>query len=80
MGTRKLVAVSSALLLLPLVGWFFALQNPSTPFSTLMILAFLAGIGGGVFSGFMPSTQLLLPAAAVRAPRSGCRPASATSG
>ena len=61
MGTRRLVAVSSALLLLPLTGWFFALQNPSTSFAVLMMLAFLAGIGGGVFSGFMPSTSYFFP-------------------
>ena len=32
-------------------------------FATLLILAFLAGIGGGVFSGFMPSTSYFFPKA-----------------
>jgi NNP family nitrate/nitrite transporter-like MFS transporter len=61
MGTRKLVTVTTALLLLPLVGWFFAIQNNETPYWVLMALAFLAGIGGGAFSGFMPSTSYFFP-------------------
>lgn len=61
MGTRKLVWLSSLLLLIPLVGWALAVQNPSTSFTVLMLLAFLAGIGGGVFSGFMPSTSYFFP-------------------
>jgi MFS transporter, NNP family, nitrate/nitrite transporter len=60
-GTRKTVAVSSALLLIPLIGWFFAVQNPSTPYGVLLLLAFLAGLGGGNFSSFMPSTSLFFP-------------------
>jgi MFS transporter, NNP family, nitrate/nitrite transporter len=36
-------------------------QNPDTPFWVLMLLAFLAGLGGGNFSSFMPSTEPLLP-------------------
>ena len=61
MGTRKLVTVTTALLLLPLVGWAFAIQNNQTPYWVLMALAFLAGIGGGAFSGFMPSTSYFFP-------------------
>ncbi len=60
-GTRKTVSLSSALLLIPLVGWFFAVQNPSTPYGILLLLAFLAGLGGGSFSSFMPSTSLFFP-------------------
>lgn len=62
-GTRRLVAFSTLLLLIPLLGWGFAVQDPSTPFSVLMVLAFLAGIGGGNFSGFMPSTSYFFPKA-----------------
>ena len=61
MGTRKLVWMSSLLLVIPLVGWALAVQNPSTSYTVLLILAFLAGIGGGVFSGFMPSTSYFFP-------------------
>ncbi|MCU0277835.1 MAG: MFS transporter [Candidatus Nanopelagicales bacterium] len=63
MGTRKLVSITTALLLLPLVGWAFAIQDPSTPYAVLMLLAALAGIGGGAFSGFMPSTSYFFPKA-----------------
>jgi len=62
-GTRRLVTLSTLLLLIPLVGWFFALQNPNTSFTVLLVLAFLAGIGGGNFSGFMPSTSYFFPRA-----------------
>lgn len=63
MGTKKMVALTSASLALPLLGWGFAVQNPSTPFVVLMLLAFLAGLGGGAFSGFMPSTSYFFPKA-----------------
>jgi NNP family nitrate/nitrite transporter-like MFS transporter len=62
-GTRRLVTWSTALFVLPLVGWGLALQDPGTPYAVLLLLAFLAGIGGGVFSGFMPSTSYFFPRA-----------------
>lgn len=61
LGTRRLVTYSTALLVLPLVGWSLAVQNPATPYLGLIALAFLAGLGGGVFSGFMPSTSYFFP-------------------
>jgi NNP family nitrate/nitrite transporter-like MFS transporter len=61
MGTRQVVTVSTLSLLIPAIGWFFAVQNPATPFWILMVLAFLAGLGGGNFSSFMPSTSLFFP-------------------
>lgn len=60
-GTRKVVTLSTLSLLIPAVGWFYAVQNPDTPFWLLMTLAFLAGLGGGNFSSFMPSTSLFFP-------------------
>jgi NNP family nitrate/nitrite transporter-like MFS transporter len=60
-GTRKLVWMSTLLFLFPLVGWGIAVQNPDTPYVTLLLLAIMAGIGGGVFSGFMPSTSYFFP-------------------
>ncbi len=60
-GTRRLVTYSTALLTLPLIGWSFAVRTPSTPYVALLALAFLAGLGGGVFSGFMPSTSYFFP-------------------
>lgn len=60
-GTRKVVSVSTLSLLIPAVGWYYAVQDPTTPFWWLMVLAFLAGLGGGNFSSFMPSTSLFFP-------------------
>ena len=60
-GTRHVVSISTLLLLIPLLGWFFAVQDPTTPYWVLMVLAFLAGLGGGNFSSFMPSTSLFFP-------------------
>ena len=60
-GTRRVVSLSTLSLLVPLLGWFYAVQNPATPYWVLMLLAFLAGLGGGNFSSFMPSTSLFFP-------------------
>ena len=60
-GTRHVVAISTLLLLIPAVGWFYAVQDPATSYWVLMLLAFLAGLGGGNFSSFMPSTSLFFP-------------------
>ncbi len=60
-GTRRLVTWSSFLFIIPMLGWFFAVQDTSTPYWWLLTLAFLSGIGGGVFSGFMPSTGYFFP-------------------
>jgi MFS transporter, NNP family, nitrate/nitrite transporter len=60
-GTRHVVSLSTLSLLIPLVGWFYAVQNPATPYWVLMLLAFLAGLGGGNFSSFMPSTSMFFP-------------------
>jgi MFS transporter, NNP family, nitrate/nitrite transporter len=60
-GTRKVVSVSSFLLLIPLIGLFVVVRDPSTPYWLLLLLAFLAGLGGGNFSSFMPSTSLFFP-------------------
>ena len=60
-GTRKLVFFSSLLFIIPMLGWFFAVQDTSTPYWWLLVLSFISGIGGGVFSGFMPSTGYFFP-------------------
>lgn len=61
LGTRKLVTLTTLLLLVPLVGWAIAVQNPDTSYAWLLALAFMSGIGGGAFSGFMPSTSYFFP-------------------
>ncbi|NLT29663.1 MAG: NarK/NasA family nitrate transporter, partial [Propionibacterium sp.] len=60
-GTRKMVTLTTLLLILPVLGWGFEVTNPEVPYWRLMGLAFLAGIGGGAFSGFMPSTSYFFP-------------------
>ncbi len=61
LGTRKLVGISSLLFALPMLGWFAAVRNPQTPYWWLMVLAALTGVGGGCFSGYMPSTGYFFP-------------------
>ena len=61
LGTRVLVALSSALLLLPMIGWTLVARDTSTPYWVLLALSFAAGIGGGSFSGFMASTSYFFP-------------------
>lgn len=60
-GTRHVISLSTLSLLIPLTGWFYAVQNPATPYWVLLLLAFLAGLGGGNFSSFMPSTSMFFP-------------------
>ena len=60
-GTRTVVTLSGLSLILPIIGWYYAVQDPTTPYWVLMALAFLAGLGGGNFSSFMPSTSLFFP-------------------
>ncbi len=60
-GTRHVVTFSTLSLLVPAVGWMYAVQDPATPYWVLLLLAFFAGLGGGNFSSFMPSTSLFFP-------------------
>ena len=61
LGTRKLVTLTTLLLLFSVLGWGIRVQDPTAPFWELMCLAFVTGIGGGAFSGFMPSTSYFFP-------------------
>ena len=61
LGTRTTISVSTFLLVIPCIGWGMAVQNPDTSYGTFLFLAFLAGLGGGNFSSFMPSTSLFFP-------------------
>jgi NNP family nitrate/nitrite transporter-like MFS transporter len=61
LGTRKMVALTTLLLVASTLGWGVRVQHPTAPYWELMVLAFLAGIGGGAFSGFMPSTSYFFP-------------------
>jgi len=61
LGTRKLVTFTTLLLIFPVLGWGVRVQDPTTPYWELLALSFLSGIGGGAFSGFMPSTSYFFP-------------------
>jgi NNP family nitrate/nitrite transporter-like MFS transporter len=60
-GGRNVIALSTALLLLPGVGVGIALQDNTTPFFTLVVLAALSGIGGGNFASSMSNMNFFFP-------------------
>jgi NNP family nitrate/nitrite transporter-like MFS transporter len=62
-GTRRVVALATASLVVPAVGIGLAVQDPHTPYWVLLLLAGSAGFGGGNFSAFMSSTSLFYPRA-----------------
>ncbi len=61
LGTRILVTFSTALLLIPLFCWVYAVMNPGTPYWILLLFSLFSGIGGGTFSGLMASTNYYFP-------------------
>ena len=60
-GTRLVVGIATLLKLIPCIGLGLAVLNPETPFGVFMLLGLLAGMGGGDFSSYMPSTSLFFP-------------------
>jgi len=60
-GTRPVITLATATLLVPSIGVGLAVQNPSTPYWVLIVLAASAGFGGGNFSAFMSSTSYFFP-------------------
>jgi NNP family nitrate/nitrite transporter-like MFS transporter len=59
-GGRKWTAISTASLLIPAIGMGFALQDPTTNYSTLLI-GLLCGLGGGNFSSSMANISFFFP-------------------
>jgi NNP family nitrate/nitrite transporter-like MFS transporter len=60
-GGRRWTAISTALLLLPTLGMGFAVRDPSTPYSTFVVLALLCGLGGGNFASSMANINFFFP-------------------
>lgn len=60
-GTRHVVAFSTLSLLIPALGWFYAVQDPTTPYWILLTLSFLAGLGGGNFALIHAINQPVFP-------------------
>lgn len=62
-GGRRWTAISTFSLLIPAIGLGFAVQNPQTSYSTLLILALLCGFGSGNFSSSMANISYFFPKA-----------------
>ena len=60
-GGRRWTAISTALLLLPAVGIGYAVRDPNTSYSTLVVLALLCGLGGGNFASSMANINFFFP-------------------
>lgn len=60
-GGRRWTAISTASLLIPAIGIGIAVQDPSTPYPTMLILALLCGLGGGNFSSSMANISYFFP-------------------
>ncbi|MGQ0523210.1 MAG: nitrate/nitrite transporter, partial [Betaproteobacteria bacterium] len=60
-GGRRWTAISTASLLIPAVGIGLAVQDPTTSYATMLILALLCGFGGGNFSSSMANINFFFP-------------------
>ena len=60
-GGRNAKFMTTLLLLLPAVGSGIALQDPNVPFTTLIVLAALSGVGGGAFASSMSNISYFFP-------------------
>lgn len=60
-GGRRWTAISTASLLLPAIGIGIAVQDPNTPYPTMLMLALLCGLGGGNFSSSMANISFFFP-------------------
>jgi NNP family nitrate/nitrite transporter-like MFS transporter len=60
-GGRNWTIVSAALLLIPSVLLGIVVANPQTPFGVLLLVAALAGVGGGNFASSMANITYFFP-------------------
>jgi NNP family nitrate/nitrite transporter-like MFS transporter len=60
-GGRRWTALSTASLLIPAFGIGMAVQDPTTPYSTFLVLALLCGLGGGNFASSMANIAFFFP-------------------
>lgn len=60
-GGRIVVALTTALLLLPALGTGLALSAPDTSYGTFAVLAALSGFGGGAFASSMSNISFFFP-------------------
>lgn len=62
-GGRNFTVLSTASLLIPAIGMGIAVQHPETPYSIFVLLALLAGLGGGNFASSMSNISFFFPRA-----------------
>lgn len=62
-GGRRFTTLATASLLLPAVGIGLAVQDPTTPFEWMVVLALLCGLGGGNFASSMANISYFFPSA-----------------
>jgi NNP family nitrate/nitrite transporter-like MFS transporter len=62
-GGRRWTAISTASLLIPAIGIGFAVQDSTTTYPTMLLLALLCGLGGGNFSSSMANISFFFPKA-----------------
>lgn len=62
-GGRNFTVASTASLLVPAIGMGIAVQDPQTPYSVFVVLALLAGLGGGNFASSMSNISFFFPKA-----------------
>ncbi|MGV8895849.1 MAG: MFS transporter [Rhodoglobus sp.] len=60
-GGRNWTIVSAALLLIPAIGLGVAVGNPETPFPVMLMIAAVAGFGGGNFASSMSNITFFYP-------------------
>jgi MFS transporter, NNP family, nitrate/nitrite transporter len=60
-GGRRWTAISTASLLIPAVGIGYAVQDNTTSYPTMLLLALLCGLGGGNFSSSMANINFFFP-------------------
>ena len=60
-GGRNWTIFSAAVLLIPTIGLGVAVSNPDTPFGVMLLIAALAGFGGGNFASSMSNISFFYP-------------------
>ncbi|MEL7035863.1 MAG: antiporter [Cyanobacteria bacterium J06592_8] len=60
-GGRNVIAITTALLIIPALGTGMALQSLNTPYPIFIILAALSGFGGGNFASSMSNISFFFP-------------------
>ena len=60
-GGRRWTVLSTLSLLIPAIGIGLAVQNPSTPYWVMLLLAVFCGFGGGNFSSSMANISFFFP-------------------